>query len=392
MFAFVGGVGMADKIHPVLIVGAGPTGLALAIALRLRGVDATIIDRAEQGANTSRAAVIHARTLEVLDTLGVTATLIAQGIAVPTFRIRDRDHVLLDIGFSGLRTRYPFTLMCPQNLTEAILRDRFLQLGGEVRWSTALRDLDRREGHLVAMLSGSSGDEHLAASWIVGCDGFHSRVRELAGIDFAGGMYEEGFVLADVVMDWPLPRDEVDLFLSPAGLVVVAPLPGGRFRIVATVDDAPERPTALFVQRILDERGPRRQAASIREVVWSSRFHVHHRLTATPLIGNIILCGDAAHVHSPAGGQGMNTGIQDAVSLAEPLCDAMLGDHRALEAWASRRHEVARSVVALTNRMTRAATLRSVPARYARNTLLRTIGRIPSARLAAARRLAGLDY
>ncbi|MBZ9798335.1 FAD-dependent monooxygenase [Mesorhizobium sp. ES1-4] len=148
--------------------------------------------------------------------------------------------------------------------------------------------------------------EQIRTNWLIGCDGAHSVVRAAAGVAFDGGAYEESFVLADVQMEWPLSREEVSLFFSPAGLVVVAPLPDERYRIVATIDTAPEHPDIVFLQRILDSRGPQSAGSTIQEIAWSSRFHLQHRVTATPRVGQVLLCGDAAHVHSPAGGQGMS--------------------------------------------------------------------------------------
>lgn len=383
---------MSANVSPTLIVGAGPTGLSLAIALRQRGARVTIIDRQTQGANTSRAAVIHAQSLEVLEQLGVTAKLLQQGITVPNFRVRDRDRLLLDVDFSALPGRYPFTLMLPQNQTEAILRTHLRELGVEVQWATEFDTVVQQGDRLVAQLKSPSGNIDMHASWVVGSDGLHSKVREAANIAFFGGTYPEEFVLADVEMDWPLARSEVDLFFAPRGLMVVAPLPHERYRIVATASTPPEQPDMSFIQRLLDERGPASKPCRITDIIWSSRFHVHHRLAANVISGNIILCGDAAHVHSPAGGQGMNTGIQEAVSLANPLLHAMNGDRSPLLAWADARQKVARSVVRLTDRMTRVATLRSPAACGIRNSILSTIGFIPSARAAIARRIAGLDY
>lgn len=383
---------MSANVSPILIVGAGPTGLSLAIALSQRGARVIVIDRQMQGTNTSRAAVIHARTLEVLEQLGVTAKLLEEGIIVPKFRVRDRDRLLLDVDFGELPGRYPFTLMLPQDQTEAILRARLQELGVEVQWATELDTVVQQEDRLVAQLKSPTGNIGMHASWVVGCDGLHSKVREAANIAFVGGTYPEEFVLADVDMDWPLARSEVDLFFAPQGMMVVAPLPHKRYRIVATASKPPKQPDMSFIQRLLDERGPPGEPGRIDNVIWSSRFHVHHRLAENVISGNIILCGDAAHVHSPAGGQGMNTGIQDAVSLADPLLHAMKGDRGPLSAWADARQKAAHSVVRLTDRMTRLATLRSAAGCTVRNGILSTIGRIPSARNAIARRIAGLDY
>lgn len=383
---------MSANVSPILIVGAGPTGLSLEIAVRQRGARVIVIDRQTQGANTSRAAVIHARTLQVLEQLGVTAKLLEEGIIVPKFRVRDRDRLLLDVDFGELPGRYPFTLMLPQDQTEAILRTRLLELGVEVQWATELESIAQEGDRFAAHLKSPDGNIDMHASWVVGCDGLHSKVREEAEIPFVGGTYRQEFVLADVNMDWPLARSEVDLFFAPQGPMVVAPLPHDRYRLVATASKPPEQPDMSFIQRLLDERGPPSESGRINDVIWSSRFHVHHRLAENVISGNIILCGDAAHVHSPAGGQGMNTGIQDAVSLADPLLHAMNGDRSQLLGWADARQKVARSVVRLTDRMTRLATLRSPAGCTVRNGILSTIGRISSARNAIARRIAGLDH
>jgi 2-polyprenyl-6-methoxyphenol hydroxylase-like FAD-dependent oxidoreductase len=145
-------------------------------------------------------------------------------------------------------------------------------------------------------------DERLRARFLIGCDGAHSTVRETLGMRFEGATYPQSFVLAHVHVRWGLPDDEVQLFFSPEGLVVVAPLPHGRHRIVATVDEAPPEPSLKDIQQLLDARGPRVPRPVVEEAVWSSRFRVHHRVAASFREGAIFLCGDAAHVHSPAGG------------------------------------------------------------------------------------------
>jgi 2-polyprenyl-6-methoxyphenol hydroxylase-like FAD-dependent oxidoreductase len=376
----------------VLIAGAGPTGLTLAAELMRQGVKTGIVDRQAVGANTSRAAVVHARTLEVLEPLGVTQEIIQQGITVPTFRVRDRDRTLITIDFRGIPSAYPFTLMCPQNRTEGILLRRLEALGGNVVRPGEFIRSDWDGTHINAEISANGATSTVKARWLVGCDGMHSVVREQAGIPFAGSAYEESFVLADVHMDWPLSREEVSLFFSPDGLVVVAPLPEERFRIVATADAAPESPSAEYVQSLLNERGPLSATGRIRDVVWSSRFRVHHRVSESPRKGRVLLCGDAAHVHSPAGGQGMNTGIQDSVSLANVLVKTLKdGKEARLDIWAAERHQVATGVVSLTDRLTRMATLESSVGRALRNAGMMIAGRLPPVRAAIARKLAELD-
>jgi 2-polyprenyl-6-methoxyphenol hydroxylase-like FAD-dependent oxidoreductase len=360
----------------VVIVGAGPTGLALAVALRQRGIEAVLLDRQAEAANTSRAAVVHARTLEVLEEFDVSRRMVEQGLISRHFAIREANRPLLELDFAGLPSKYPYALMLPQSATEAILLERLRELGGDVRRPVTVTRL------LPDGVELDTG-ETITARYVVGADGMHSVIREQAGIGFTGSAYQESFLLADVLMDWPLSPTEVQLFLDPAGVTVVAPLPGGHWRIVATVPQAPEQPSVADVQALIDARGPR--GAAIRGVVWGSRFRVHHRLADRYHAGNVVLAGDAAHVHSPAGGQGMNTGIQDAVALAAAIAS---GD---IEGYERTRRPVAEGVVRFTDLTTRAATLKGAPGRAARNALFRVVGRIPRVRNRIAYRLAELD-
>ena len=378
----------------VVIVGAGPTGLALACTLAARGVSFVLVDRLAEAANTSRAAVIHARTLEVLEDLQVTQRLHEQGRIVSRFTVRDRDRVLATIRFDSLPTRYPYTLMVPQQITEAILLQRLRELGGTVHRPYSVGDVQQDEDGVLVKLDAEGASSHtVRARYLVGADGMHSAVRERAGIGFTGDKYAQSFVLADVRMDWPIPADEVMLFFAPDGLVVVAPLPGDHhYRIVATMDDAPEVPSLDDVQALLDTRGPAAKAARVHEIVWSSRFRVHHRLADRYRAGRILLAGDAAHVHSPAGGQGMNTGIQDALVLGRALAAIVLNeaDESVLDRYETTRRRVAERVVAFTHRMTKVATLRRSRSRAVRNAVVHAIGRVPAIPRALATELAGL--
>ena len=235
--------------------------------------------------------------------------------------------------------------------------------------------------------------ERLRARYLVGCDGAHSTVRETLGMRFEGATYPQSFVLADVRMDWGLPNDEVELFFSPEGLVVVAPLPHRRHRVVATVDEAPPEPSLKEVQALLDTRGPRAPRPVVETVVWSSRFRVHHRVAAAFRDGAVFLCGDAAHIHSPAGGQGMNTGIQDAANLAWKLALVIRGyaPGSLLDSYERERKQVAREVVATTHRITRLATMRSRGSRRIRNILLSGANRTGWLAARLARNLAEID-
>jgi 2-polyprenyl-6-methoxyphenol hydroxylase-like FAD-dependent oxidoreductase len=380
---------MLTATTDVLVVGAGPTGLTLATALAVRGIRATVVDRQAAGANTSRAAVVHARTLEVLEQIGVVDRLVNLGIRAQQFTIRDRDRVLVPVRFDDLPTKYPYTLMISQAVTEAVLLERFTELGGQVLRGRAVMDLAQDDQGVTATMEDGA---QLRARYLVGADGMNSTIRERAGIGFHGGTYGESFSLADVRITGAVPSDEVILYFSPTGLVVVAPLPGGVHRIVATVDSAPEHPDVDYVQALLDARGPERERAMVKEVVWGSRFRVHHRVVDTYRAGRILLAGDAAHVHSPAGGQGMNTGIQDAMALAEALATALTsGNEEPLNAYNSIRRPIAKQVVALADRLTRLATV-GRQLRPLRNTLLKLLACVPAFRRRLAWRLSGLVY
>ena len=306
----------------VLVIGAGPTGLTLAASLVKRGIATTIVDRQAAGANTSRAAVVNARSLEVLERLDVARRLVKEGVAAPVFSIRDRGRTLIPIDFSELPTAYPYSLMVPQSTTEGLLLERLEELGGSVMRPKTVTAIAQDSDGVTATFD--DGDV-IRARYAVGADGIRSIVREHAEIGFEGGAYEESFVLADVRLAGDAPADEVILFWATAGLTVVAPLPDGIYRIVAPVADAPEEPSAEFVQQLLDTRvGSSRLV--VTDVIWGSRFRIHHRVADTYRAGRLLLAGDAAHVHSPAGGQGMNLGIQDAVALSDALAAVLAGE------------------------------------------------------------------
>jgi len=363
----------------VLIVGAGPTGLALATTLQQSGVDHLLVDALETAQNTSRAGVVHPHTLEMLETIGVTAPLSAQGIKVADFTVRDRDQPLLGISYAALPSAFRHMLLVPQSTTEAVLQARLGDLGGRVhRGVAALRVTTDTDGTAV-QVSTRDGVQTIRARYVVGADGMHSVIREAAGIAFRGEAYGESFVLADVHMDWPMGRNEVSLFFSPAGLVVVALLPDGSYRVVATVEDAPEEPGIALIQQLLDARGPLANPARVTSLVWSSRFRVHHRLAESYRKGPILLMGDAAHVHSPAGGQGMNAGLVDAVVLGEALTRVVRdgAPDRVLDDYAAIRRPAAKMVLALASRLTRMATVRSGMGRRVRNVALRILNRVP---------------
>jgi 2-polyprenyl-6-methoxyphenol hydroxylase-like FAD-dependent oxidoreductase len=380
---------MLPSTTDVLIVGAGPAGLTLAVGLAQQGRLITVVDGQAASDHTSRAAVVHARTLEVLEPYRVTDRLVGQGIQAPRFTIRDRDRILVPVAFNDLPTAYPYSLMVSQAVTEAVLLQRLTELGGHVLRPYTVTFLEQDDAGVTATFSDGG---RIRAAFVVGADGMHSTVREQAGIGFIGGEYAESFTLADVRLSGGVPDNEAVLYFSPAGLVVVAPLPGGIHRIVATVKDVPPHPDVAFVQHLLDTRGPAAHRVTVHEVVWGSRFRIHHRVADSYRAGRILLAGDAAHVHSPAGGQGMNVGITDAVALAASL-GAVLdgGSTDLLDAYTATRRPVAQQVVTLADRLTRLATINR-RLRPVRNLALGLLARSPAFRRGLARRLSGLVY
>jgi len=372
----------------VLVVGAGPTGLALGASLIARGLRAVLVDALAEGQNTTRAAVVNARTLEVLEDLDVSQRMVKAGLVAPRFTMREGRQVLIAIDFSDLPTKYPYSLMLSQADTERLLLERLHELGGAVLRPKTLSRLAQDADGVTATFDDG---ETIRARYVVGADGMHSTVREQAGIGFAGSEFAESFTLADVRLAGAAPRDEVILFYAAEGLTVVAPLPGDIFRIVAPAANAPKVPSAEFVQALLDSRGFGPGEMAVTELLWATRFHIHHRVADRYRAGRLLLAGDAAHVHSPAGGQGMNLGITDAISLAGPLTEVLHGGpDTALDAYATAQRRWAEQVLKLTGRLTRMATLPR-PVRPVRNSAVRLAARVPAVRRQLAVQLSGLD-
>jgi 2-polyprenyl-6-methoxyphenol hydroxylase-like FAD-dependent oxidoreductase len=319
--------------------------------------------------------------------------LVAQGLPLTRFSFRDRDQLLTELSFASLPSKFSCLLMLPQDQTERIMRNAYDAAEGQVRWNHAVDNLSTTTKGVMATVSTPAGRHDIVARYVVGADGMQSIVRKTAGIGFTGSSYEESFVLADVDMEWGHGRDEVMLFFSPAGMVVVAPLPDGRFRIVATMDDAPAQPGVSDIQGLLDERGPTRGAASVSRVHWSSRFRLHHRLADQYRHGPYFVVGDAAHVHSPAGGQGMNMGLVDACVLGRLLADVISGQlpESELDQYQRLRRPAAKHVMGLVGRMTRLATTKSAPRRVLRNFVLRFINSVPMARRKLEHNLSGIS-
>ena len=345
-----------------LVVGAGPTGLTLAIELARRGVPFRIIDREAERTRTSRAIGTQARTVEVFRLMGIPESALEPAARPRALRFAERDRTLARITFGDGPPGAPRLISMDESDTERVLEQRLEQLGGRVDRSTQLLGFRFDGERVTATLQGPNGTSELETRFLVGADGAHSTVRCGAGIAFVGDAYPERFLLADLDLDWDLPHDEGHIWIGDDGLVAAIPLPGERrYRVIVPLPPAyggkeyeSEAEIAAEAETLLGQRTgvPLRR---VGDPVWASAFRIQRRQADRYRWGPVFLAGDAAHVHSPVGGQGMNTGIQDAFNLGWKLALAAR-DQAApglLDTYQAERHPIARGVLRGTHLGTR---------------------------------------
>jgi 2-polyprenyl-6-methoxyphenol hydroxylase-like FAD-dependent oxidoreductase len=341
----------------VLIIGAGPTGLVLTLWLTKLGVKARIIDKAAEPGTTSRALAVQARTLELYRQLDLTDAVVKRGHKVPAVNLWVKGEPAARLPFERVGsdlTPYPFLHIFPQDQHERLLIDRLEALGVSVERRTELISFTNDGERVIARLRGPDGqDETCEASYIAGCDGARSIVRETIGTGFPGGTYRQLFYVADVEAAGPALDGELHVDLDEADFLAVFPLAGrGRARLIGTVrDERADHADTLKFEDVSD-RAIKHLKVHVQKVNWFSTYHVHHRVTEHFRKGRAFLLGDAAHIHSPAGGQGMNTGIGDAIDLAWKLA-AVLHGHapdNLLDSYEAERIGFARRLVATTDR------------------------------------------
>jgi 2-polyprenyl-6-methoxyphenol hydroxylase-like FAD-dependent oxidoreductase len=342
----------------VLIIGAGPTGLVLALWLAKQRVRARIVDKALEPGTTSRALAVQARTLELYRQLGLADEVVQRGHKTPAVNlwVRGRQAAHVEFGELGRDlTPYPFLLIFPQDEHEQLLIERLEAFGVTVERGVELAGFEDLGQGIRARLRRSDGVEEVCeAAYIIGCDGARSKVRETLGIGFPGGTYRQVFYVADVEAEGPPINGQLHIDLDEADFLAVFPLSdAGHARLVGTVrDERAENPDTLRFEDVSD-RAMRNLKLNIRKVNWFSTYHVHHRVAANFRQGRAFLVGDAAHIHSPAGGQGMNTGIGDAINLAWKLAAVVQGEapDGVLDSYEAERIGFARRLVATTDRV-----------------------------------------
>ena len=349
----------------VLICGAGPTGLMAACQLARRGIRFRIIDKGAEFSNLSRALAIQARTLEVFAQMGLADEAIRLGERIRgLILLFGRSQARVEIsGVGAAQTPYPFALLLPQDQTERLLNGELERNGGCVEWESELTGIEQDEGSVSCQVRTAGTTKTIRARYLIGADGAHSAVRHALGFNFVGAPYEHRFYLADVAAEWEMPRAFAVVAPGWRSFNGLFPMPGGlRYRALGIVPDSfRDRPVDLeMVQAILKSQMP--APITISNPTWLSEYRLHHRHATTFQKGRSFLCGDAGHIHSPAGGQGMNTGLMDSHNLAWKLALVLRHDRspRLLKSYEQERLPFARQLVRGTDRLFAMGTSRKV--------------------------------
>ncbi|WP_454782143.1 FAD-dependent monooxygenase [Legionella sp. WA2022007384] len=346
---------MSDELLDVLVVGAGPVGLFCANELTRQGLNCRIIDKKSTLSDKSKALAIHIRTLDLLRDCGFIEEILIQGQKVHGVLFKSKGHELIDATYENVEADYHFVIDLPQSKTEQILHQGLIDRGLHVEWQTELTEIEQTSTHIVSTLKHVDGHiETVQASWVIACDGSHSTLRKQVNAEFIGSSYKQTWWLADVLIDWKLPEDKFILYVSDKGPAACFPMGEKRYRIVMT---APEKnriqePTMEDIVQAFKLRCT--DKASLHDPVWISQFGIDHKQIQNYRYGRVFFAGDAAHVNSPMGGQGLNTGLQDIYNLAWKLALVHKGlAHDALlDSYHSERHPIAAAVLKKTGVMT----------------------------------------
>lgn len=343
----------------VLIIGAGPTGLALACQLIRYGIDFVIIDKSSGVTDYSKALGVHARTLEIYEQLGIADKAIAQGTIAGKVRMLAGAQVRGEVDLSNMGaglSRYPYMLVLEQSKNERLLYEYMQAHGKVVHWQTELLDFSQAAGSVTAQVKTTTGVSTIEAGYMVGCDGPRSPVRHGLGLAFEGSTFARTFYVADVQIDWQFSHDALHVCLARNSGMAFFPMPGEkRYRIVGAFPEGFDKEEGETLYEEIEQYIKLQSGIhlDISHVNWFSTYKVHTRHVERFSSGRCFLAGDSAHVHTPAGGQGMNTGIQDAYNLAWKLAFVLQGkaDAKILETYNHERLENAKHLVQTTDRM-----------------------------------------
>ena len=332
----------------VLIVGAGPTGLTLGLTLARYGISFEIIDRKTTPSNNSRAIGIQPRTIEVFSRLDVASEVLSRARTIERGNLYFSGQWTAKLEFSKLVTPYPFVTLLRQNETESILERALNRHGHMVKRGESLVSLTHYPTRAVAHLESDAGERMVEAKYIVAADGANSTIRRMLALPFAGKSFKEAWVLADLKADWPISREEVHIFFSDRGVLEVFPLTNETIRITGNLrTDEPFDESKL--RDLIEQRS--HMPVVIEDVEWFSLFRVHNRMVDSFIHHRVILMGDAAHINSPVGGQGMNTGIADSFNLGWKLWLHLKAGapFHVVESYCEEREYVAKNVLQTTN-------------------------------------------
>jgi 2-polyprenyl-6-methoxyphenol hydroxylase-like FAD-dependent oxidoreductase len=380
---------------PVLIVGAGPTGLAAAISLSRAQIPVRLVDKAAEPSPYSRAIGIQARTLELFEQHRMVEPFLELGHRARVANLYSNGQRLAQLDFDPLQTRYPYLLFLDQAVTERLLTEHLAGFGVRIERGVELMSFDQGPAKLQASLRHANGRiESLRPAYLIGANGAHSVVRHGLDVGFAGKTFEQSFLLADLQADTEWPDDEFSIFASGEGLVALFPMGDGRVRLIAdqpAAESNREAPTIDECRTVIERRIHHR--VTVSSLAWSSYFRVNSRMVDRLRSGRVFLAGDAAHVHSPAGAQGMNTGIQEAFNLGWKIARVALGmaPDRLLETYHLERHPIGRDVLRQSSFMTQMAAAEHGPMKLIREHVMPALSTIGPLRDAARRTVSELS-
>ena len=376
----------------VLIVGSGPVGLFLANECVRRGLRWRLVELRPGQTSYSKALAVMPRTLEILDMAGLVAPFLEIANRVTEVAVISHRRRLARLHFAPEQSPDQFIAMIPQDVTERLLVQALERRGGVIEYDTRFLSARQEHDHVIAEVEHRGERSTITASYVVGCDGPHSTIRHLLDLPFEGAQYDATYLLADVESDTALPADEMQLCPSEMGPVAIFPMSQTRRRVLASINEMEgPLPSLELVRRILDQRGP--GGLDIQSMSWSSYFRIHHRQVGRLRVGRIFIAGDAGHIHSPVGGQGMNTGLQDIWNLVWKLDLAVQGlaSEELLDSYSSERRPVIRQVIETTDRLTRAMTTPSRLAQILRDAIIPMVSRLAPFQHAFVQRMSELD-